>query len=55
MKEYKVTMFILGLSPEITKEVEYVMAESEEQAEKFALWHRDGYGVLSTEEVTEEE
>ena len=55
MKEYKVTMFILGLSPNITKEVEYVQANSEEEAEELALWHRDGYGVMDIEEVTEEE
>ena len=55
MKEYKVTMFILGLDPKLTEEVEYVMANSEEEAERDALWHREGYGIVSTEEVIYEE
>lgn len=45
---YKVRMFILGCDPKLTEEIEYVDAESIEKAEEYALWHRDGYGIIST-------
>ena len=44
-------MFILGCDPKLTEEVEYVNAESEEKAEEDALWHRDGYGIISTTQM----
>ena len=50
MPTYKVTMFIMGCGIN-TKEVEYVTAPNEEEAEKDALWHRDGYGIYSTTEM----
>ena len=51
MPSYKVRMFILGLDPKLTEEVEYVDAETAEKAEEDALWHRDGYGVISTTQM----
>lgn len=48
MATYKVKMFILGLDPKLTEEVEYVDAPTEEKAEEDALWHREGYGIVST-------
>lgn len=53
MPTYKVTMFILGCGL-ITKEVEYITAPTEKDAEEEALWHRDGYGIYSTSIVNEE-
>ena len=48
MSIYKVKGFILGCDPELTKEVEYVEADTEKKAEEDFLWHRDGYGIIST-------
>ena len=50
MPTYKVRMFILGCGVN-TMEVEYVDAPNEEQAEKDALWHREGYGIYSTTQM----
>lgn len=51
MPTYKVRMFILGCDPKLTKEVEYVDATDEKAAEEDALWHRDGYGIISTTQM----
>ena len=51
MPTYKVTMFILGCDPKLTKEVDYADAANEEDAEEDVLWHRDGYGVISTTQM----
>ena len=51
MPTYKVTMFILGCDPKLTKEVDYADAANEEGAEEDVLWHRDGYGVISTTQM----
>lgn len=51
MPTYKVRMFILGCDPKLTEEVEYVDAVNEETAEEDALWHRDGYGIISTTQM----
>lgn len=51
MPTYKVTMFILGCDPKLTKEVDYADAANEESAEEDVLWHRDGYGVISTTQM----
>lgn len=51
MPTYKVTMFVLGCDPKLTKEVEYVDATDEKTAEEDALWHRDGYGIASTTQM----
>ena len=50
MPTYKVTMFILGCGLN-TKEVEYVDAPNEKKAEEDVLWHRDGYGIISTTQM----
>ena len=44
-------MFILGCDPKLTKEVDYADAANEEGAEEDVLWHRDGYGVISTTQM----
>jgi hypothetical protein len=44
-------MFILGCDPKLTKEVDYADAANEESAEEDVLWHRDGYGVISTTQM----
>ena len=51
MPTYKVRMFIMGCDPKLTKEVEYVDAINEEKAEEDALWHREGYGIISTTQM----
>ena len=51
MPSYKVKMFILGCDPKLTEEVEYVDAPNEKKAEEDALWHRDGYGIISTTQM----
>ena len=51
MPTYKVRMFVLGCDPKLTEEVEYVDAVNEEKAEEDALWHRDGYGIISTTQM----
>ena len=51
MPSYKVRMFILGCDPKLTEEVEYVDATDEKAAEEDALWHRDGYGIISTTQM----
>lgn len=51
MPTYKVTMFILGCDPKLTKEVDYADAANEEDAEEDVLWHRDGYGIISTTQM----
>ena len=51
MPTYKVTMFILGCDPKLTKEVDYADAANEESAEEDVLWHRDGYGIISTTQM----
>ena len=51
MATYKVRMFILGCDPKLTEEVEYVDATDEKTAEEDALWHRDGYGIISTTQM----
>ena len=44
-------MFILGCDPKLTKEVDYADAANEEDAEEDVLWHRDGYGIISTTQM----
>lgn len=51
MPAYKVRMFVLGCDPKLTEEVEYVDATDEKAAEEDALWHRDGYGIISTTQM----
>ena len=51
MPTYKVRMFILGCDPKLTKEVDYADAINEEKAEEDALWHREGYGIISTTQM----
>lgn len=51
MPTYKVRMFILGCDPKLTEEVDYADAANEEGAEEDVLWHRDGYGVISTTQM----
>ena len=47
MNTYKITLFVLGLDPHLNTRVEYVNAETEEEAEKEVVG--DGWGVLKTE------
>ena len=47
MNTYKITLFVLGLDPRLNTRVEYVDAETEEDAEKEVVG--DGWGVLKTE------
>lgn len=53
MKEFRVTRFVLGTSPNLTKESEYVEAETAEAAEAMFDDPYSGWGILSVEEVQE--
>ena len=53
MATYKVKGFILGLDPKLTEESEYVEADNEKIAEEDFLWHRDGYGIISTTKMSD--
>lgn len=52
MATWKVKGFILGCNPKLTEEVEYVEADTEKKAEEDFLWHREGYGIISTTKMS---
>lgn len=55
MKEFRVTRFVLGCDPDLTKEHEYVQAANADEAEAMVADPYSGWGILSVEEVKEYE
>ena len=57
VKHYEVDVFVLGMSPELTKETRYIDATSPEEAEEYATTGLggEGWGVIETRESTNEE
>ena len=53
MKEFRVTRFVLGTDPRLTKESEYVNAETADEAEAMFVDPYSGWGILSVDEVQE--
>lgn len=53
MKEFRVWRFVLGVDPNLTKEYEYVEANSAEEAENMVADPYSGWGILGSEEVKE--
>lgn len=53
-KQYRVWKFVLGCSPELTAEMEIVEAESADEAEDMVSDIADGWGIIGSEEITEE-
>ena len=53
-KQYRVWKFVLGLDPELTAEMEIVEAKSADEAEDIVSDIPDGWGILGSEEITEE-
>ena len=54
-KSFRVWRFVLGTAPQLTKEEVIVEAETQDEAEAMVSDPYDGWGVLSSEEVTDEE
>lgn len=55
MKTYIVWKFILGCSPEITREYEFVEANSQDEAEAYVSDPYSGWGILGSREWTKED
>lgn len=53
-KEYRVWKFVLGCDPELTAEMEIVKANSAEEAEDMVADLAGGWGIIGSEEITEE-
>ena len=53
MKTFEVDIFVLGCSPELTKETIVVEAETQEEAERLAVSGglMNGYGVIDSREI----
>lgn len=53
MKTFEVDIFVLGCSPELTKETVTVNAETQEEAEAIAISGglMSGYGVIDSREI----
>lgn len=54
-KLFRVWRFVLGCDPELTKESVDVEAETQDEAEEMVSDPYKGWGVLSSEEITDEE
>jgi hypothetical protein len=54
MKEYRVWKFVFGCSPELTAEMEIIEANSAEEAEEYVRDPEGGWGIIGSEEITEE-
>ena len=54
-KEFEVIRFVLGIPPELTKESVFVEAETQDEAEAMVSDPVNGWGVLYSREVTDEE
>lgn len=55
MKKFRVWRFVFGTPPEWSKEDVIVEAESQDEAEEMVSDPYKGWGVLSSEEITDEE
>lgn len=54
-KSFRVWRFVLGTPPQLTKEEVIVEAETQDEAEAMVSDPYDGWGVLDSEEITDEE
>lgn len=57
MKQFEVTLFIMGLGSTILDEKVIIEAETQDEAEEIAhnIYFPKGYGVLDSIEIEEEE